>query len=388
MALQLVLESFDNLDVNGQNWRFRPGDLIEDGVAPIAGGPIVPVLALRAQGLAYIPYVAGTMAVMLAAYLADHGLDDNPPSMIPWLVEYAVALSALTPLTGIVDPSGVVTGLFGQTYRDTVLNIWHICTSNPTGTAWAPMADYDQLASIVGAAEGAARIGTDPKLNLGGGNTVEACLEFLDDGQYDPGCVASFQIIQAGLPVAAETLTIGADIYEADGAGANINFAIVPANPNATFVNLFNAIVANGTENLVADQLDATHIRLRSAVAPNGAVVAADPNIVLAEAMTNYTFDCGAVNVNTLAGRAAGQRRIAGAVLTLNAGHLAAGQVRISFPAPVIEAIVTYWTTTNVAHAIGTDSWAIDNGDILVTLPGGGAPQLVAGDIVRVLASC
>ena len=71
----------------------------------------------------------------------------------------------------------------------------------------------------------------------------------------------------------------------------------------------------------------------------------------------------------------------------LDAGHITAGEVRISFEAPVTEANVTYYTTTNVAHAIGTDSWAYDNDDILVTLPGGGPPDLVAGDIIRVIAA-
>ena len=136
MALQLVLESFDSQDAGGQNWRFRPGDLIEDGVAVIAGGPIVPVAALRLAGLAYIPWVAGTMTVMRNAYLADHSVDDDPPSMVAWLVEYAIALTALTPLTGIVNPNGGVTGIFGQQYYDTVGLVWYICNSTPTGTVW------------------------------------------------------------------------------------------------------------------------------------------------------------------------------------------------------------------------------------------------------------
>ena len=135
MALQLVLESFDS-NVGGVAWRFRPGDLIEDGVAPLSAFAIVPVLALRAQGLAYIPYVVGTMAVLLARYLSDHGADDNPPSMVAWLVTYAVALSALTPLTGAVNPNGVTTGLFGQMYYDTVGLTWYICNSTPTGSVW------------------------------------------------------------------------------------------------------------------------------------------------------------------------------------------------------------------------------------------------------------
>ncbi len=136
MALQVVLESF-KAHVAGDDWKFRAGELVEDGVAPVSGQAIVPIVALRAAGMVYIPYVVGTMAVMLGRYLAYTGQMDNPPSVIAWLLTYAIALTALTPLTGVANPNGVVTGLFGQQYRDTVGVQWYICTSNPTGTVWA-----------------------------------------------------------------------------------------------------------------------------------------------------------------------------------------------------------------------------------------------------------
>ena len=43
---------------------------------------------------------------------------------------------ALTPLSGVVPPGGVVTGVFGQPYKDTATGIVYFCTSFPSGTVW------------------------------------------------------------------------------------------------------------------------------------------------------------------------------------------------------------------------------------------------------------
>jgi hypothetical protein len=201
----------------------------------------------------------------------------------------------------------------------------------------------------------------------------------------DPGSVACFQIIQAGVPIAGETLTIGADVMEADGAGANINFVIAAA--EATMDNLLAAWIANGVELFFGDKIDATHLRFRSAATHQGAIVAADPACVLAEAMTNYIFDCGAVNVNTLGGRAAGVRTPCYAEIAINAGHVTSGQCRVSFPGAVLAVSATLWTAAGVPHAIPADAITIAHGDVLITVAGGGAPNLIAGDIVRITAS-
>lgn len=44
--------------------------------------------------------------------------------------------AAASALTGAVNPNGVVVGVFGQEYYDTVAGLWYICHSNPGGTAW------------------------------------------------------------------------------------------------------------------------------------------------------------------------------------------------------------------------------------------------------------
>jgi len=39
-------------------------------------------------------------------------------------------------LEGPGNPNGVVTGIYGQSYRDTATDALYKCTSNPSGTVW------------------------------------------------------------------------------------------------------------------------------------------------------------------------------------------------------------------------------------------------------------
>jgi hypothetical protein len=212
-------------------------------------------------------------------------------------------------------------------------------------------------------------------------STVLAANGVAPDGVVGSGAVAVAQIIQSGQPVATETLTIGGDVYEADGVGANINYAI-GGDAAATHANLLAAIVANGTEHLFADLVSPTSIRLRSADEPQGNIIAADPDIALTEAMTNVLFDCGNVNMNTLGGHAKAASRSEAAVLTINAGHVAAAEARVSFPFAVSRFVAFAVTAADVRVAIGADTWAVDNGDVLIGIGGGG---LVATDVVTVV---
>jgi hypothetical protein len=282
------------------------------------------------------------MAAMRTAYLADHGLDDAPPSMIPWCVQYAIALSALTPLTGVVDPNGVVTGLFGQTYYNTATLRYYTCTSNPTGTAWV-------ISSLA-----------------------------------DLGAVAVLEIEQSGVPVAGQLLTIGADVYEADGAGANINFVIAAAEP--TMDNLLAAAVANGTENLFWDKIDATHLRLRSADGPQGNVVPGDPALAVSENLANYLLSTGTPgNLNTEGGRAAGVSLHSVSTILVTAAHAAIGQIRLALPFTAARFIVQVRTAAGLLLNPAADAFTIAGGNIFITLAGG-AGNIAAGDTVTVEA--
>jgi len=197
------------------------------------------------------------------------------------------------------------------------------------------------------------------------------------------GSVAVFQIIQSGIPVAAETITIGADIYEFDGVGANINVVIGAA--EATLDNLLAAAVASGTENLFWDKISATVLRVRSADAPQGNVIAADPNIAVVEAATNYVIDCGAVNMNTLAGRIGGAVAEGKTTLTITAAMITAGIVRIAFPFTVNNFIVNARSATGAMLFDYTDTFTIANGDVLITL-NGGVGDLANTDVITIIA--
>lgn len=104
------------------------------------------------------------------------------------------------------------------------------------------------------------------------------------------GCSASAVISQSGVPVAAETITIGADVYVAD-----TDFVIGAA--EATMDNLITAINTTGTENVLATKLGATSFILNAADAPGGTIIGGDPSIVLASTLTNYVLETGAVNL-------------------------------------------------------------------------------------------
>jgi hypothetical protein len=219
-----------------------------------------------------------------------------------------------------------------------------------------------------------------PALNAGAGPGADSGYASLKHS----GSVAVAQIIQGGQPIANETLTVGADVYEADGVGGNINFAIA-GGAAGTMANLLAAAVANGTENLFWDAIGATNLRLRSADGPQGNIMPADPNIALTEAMTNYVFDCGNVNMNTLAGHTPFPAQYDDTTLTINAGHVAAGEVRISFPFAVASFHIAAFTAAGVAKGASNDTYVVDNGDVYIGLSGAGADPLIATDIVSVI---
>ena len=208
-------------------------------------------------------------------------------------------------------------------------------------------------------------------------------LELVDVAQSE-GSSAVVQLVQSGQPVAADTLTVGGDVYEADGAGANINF-VVAGTAEATMDNLLAAAVASGTENLFWDKLGATHLRIRAADAPQGNIIGSAPSVLLdASSLTSYVFDAGDVNMNTLAGQAAAKTAMACARLVITTAMITATEVRISFPFNVSR--FTFSATSAgipVSFTATTgDSFTIDNGDVLIGL----GSDLANGDIVTVTA--
>jgi len=229
----------------------------------------------------------------------------------------------------------------------------------------------------------------------------------------DRGSVAVAQAVFAGQPTDLDTLVIGADTYQfvasgtgdvnndtyiavliggtAEGTLDNLVLAINAADLDNAHPTLFlidgvTPALANGTENLLADKIGTTFCRVRSAVAPGGAVLGANPSIVLnSSAATNISFDCGDVNMNTLAGKVKSNLRETGiAVLTITTAMLTATQVRVSFPFTVVGFMTQGWTAGGVRVALATDTALVDNGDVLLGVTAGGS--LADTDIVTILA--
>lgn len=200
------------------------------------------------------------------------------------------------------------------------------------------------------------------------------------------GAVACAMIIQSGQPVAGQILQIGGDSYTAvvPGPVGAFEFEVDAGLAATTFTNLLATIVADGTENIFADLIDPLHIRLRSADGPQGTIIPISPNIALTEDLASYIFDCGNVNMNTLAGGTAGARETSVQSLTINAGHVAAGELRFSFPFVVANFHVQIRSAAGVIKGAAVDTFVINNGDILVGLIGGGA-DIAQTDIVTVI---
>jgi hypothetical protein len=102
------------------------------------------------------------------------------------------------------------------------------------------------------------------------------------------GYVAAATINISDALSGTETITIGADVYEWDGAGSNINVTI-GVDHAASRANLETAINGSGTEDVVADDdgmLGATTVRIQAADAPGGnPVIGVGPSIALSEGM-------------------------------------------------------------------------------------------------------
>lgn len=204
--------------------------------------------------------------------------------------------------------------------------------------------------------------------------------EFVDVVQME-GSAAVVLLVQSGQPVANDTLDIGADTYEFDGVGGNINVTI-GGDAETTLDNLISAINTSGTENLAAIKSGTTIAIIRSATAPGGTVVGADPDIALdASSATNYAFNEGDVNMNTLGGVAATKTATACAVLTITTAMITATTARLAFPFTPRGFTISA-TSSGVPVAFTTDTAAISGDDIVLGL----GTDLANGDVVTVIA--
>lgn len=230
-----------------------------------------------------------------------------------------------------------------------------------------------------------------------------------------PGSVTVFTMPFAQQPTTGDSVTIGVDKYEFVTAGGqvaddgNIGVAI-GASAAETLTNWINAInavnednehanllmgdgttpaLANGTESFRADAVGTT-LRVRSAAAPGSTeIVGSAASVTLAENLTHATlvWNEGNVNVNTLGGSYPSSLGGAMQAKAITAAMVTAGEVRFAFPFRVGAFQAQIRTATNLLRdAPVTDTFELDNGDVLLTLTSTDASDVDAGDIVTVFA--
>ena len=247
----------------------------------------------------------------------------------------------------------------------------------------------------------------------------------LDDTSW--GSTAACILDLTTNPTDADTVTIGADVYEFcvlatnDDLANNTNIGVVRgadaattalsliAAINGTDTNCLHDTIDNldgtaaracGTEDVMAravTQASCTEcIQVRTAEATGefsvpGLGAAANPSIVFAEGLTaaGNIWECGVgVNLNAQGGRAPQPFGWAIQCKTLIAAHIT-NSTRWTFPFTVTNFIVTIRDTNGAIRMDGdlsTDLFTIDEGDVVGIFGGGAAPDTQATDVVCVIA--
>ena len=116
----------------------------------------------------------------------------------------------------------------------------------------------------------------------------------------DTGHVAQTSLFLATLPTDTNTVTIGADVYEFEGAGSNIN-VLKGVSAATARANLIAAINAEGTELVVADAptTPATSVRIRPADRVGGtAQIGAGTSIAVSETLADAADVWNVANLN------------------------------------------------------------------------------------------
>lgn len=212
-----------------------------------------------------------------------------------------------------------------------------------------------------------------------GSGTDHSAVAALQD-EVDTGVIGQARLICSTLIVANDTITIGADVYEADGVGANINFAIVGGDPGLTMANLIVAINTSGTENVFAsvDSVVATIMVIENADAPGGTPTVGTANIALAEAITPAGDIWDQANLNAT-GSARFSDRAEG-TLVVDATNVAAAPLKIELSFTPTELEWAAFTAAGVPEPT-TATGVITAGQLVFTLGTGGTP-LVATDFI------
>lgn len=236
----------------------------------------------------------------------------------------------------------------------------------------------------------------------------------VESNSGDSGTFAAARILLATTPTANDTITMGANVYEWQPNGgavtddafiaveidgivnsqanlvAAVNATYNPdEHPNITNVATTAPALANGTENLFGEaQGPGQGVSIRSAVAPGGAEVSANPDVLLAENLTAAAdvWDVGDVNLNTLGHLPAANRRHSRIGFTVTAAMITEGIRVLIFPFFVSKSGLTVqvWGGDDpFARVAGTDTVLAPGQQLVAIVFGGGiAPDIQAGDVL------
>lgn len=212
-------------------------------------------------------------------------------------------------------------------------------------------------------------------------NLLDAIVDKVNamDTEQDQGHYGSAEIKIATKPTATDTVTIGADVYEFGGAGANINVTI-GADAASARANLIVAINTLGTEKVFADNptTPATSVRIQQADRVGGTPEKGVPDsLVLASSLTAGTDGWNAANLNER-GQPELTKRAAGRIV-VNATNL-------GFPVYIhldFTPVSLRWTARSAtgAYKTTTATGAITGNKIVFDFAAGGT-DLAATDIV------
>lgn len=206
------------------------------------------------------------------------------------------------------------------------------------------------------------------------------------EAEVGPGVAASVVAIQAGQPSDTDTLDVGGDTYQflTTPAGATSDIEVeIGASAEETLDNLLAAAIASGTEALLWEKLAATQLQLTNADDAQGSILAGEQDIALdASGATNWSFNVGDVNMNTLAGKAAGAASVAMAQLTITTAMITATVARLSFPFDPAGFTFSAVTAAGVPVAFTADAFAVSGNDVVVTL----GTDLANTDVLTVAA--
>jgi len=195
----------------------------------------------------------------------------------------------------------------------------------------------------------------------------------------EPGHIAQAVLLIATLPTDTNTVTIGSDVYEFEGVGANIN-VLKGASAAESRTNLIAAINTQGTELVVADEpgTPANGVRIRPADRVGGtAQVGAGPDIAVSETLADAADIWNAANLNETG--AAAYQKMARGKIVVNATNLAADVVLEMEFTPVVLSVTAF--DTNGAPKATTAQFSISGDFLVLSFDDGGSP-LVATDYV------